>query len=108
MESNQIDTKSCPPPEFTDEAGGPIAGTTSPTDLGDPADATNARDFLRRIRAREPERYRQVLKRNPVNQNVTRDELSHELPYDATVGDEAGTLVVDRQQYRDWLTQQFR
>lgn len=128
MDRVQIDTNwVCPHPEFSANAVGPITGE-DPVDLGDPADASTADEFFRRIRARNPERYREVLKAHPVNSNVTRDELSHEVPLEQTrdrlyewatpdgpeviefVGqsDPNGSTLVDSKAHRDWLEQQYR
>ena len=53
--------------------------------------------FLRQARRRDPQRYREICRRYPVNLNVRRDELSREVPENP---DE-----LDRRSYRDWISQ---
>lgn len=134
MEQPQTETNQvCPHPEFTGAPKRLVVGE-DPVDLGDPADASTADEFFRRIRARNPERYWEVLESHSVNQNIRRDELSHEVPLDETgvrtfrweddrpssnnprvieyIGDRTAPTSararVDVKAHRDWLEQQHR
>lgn len=120
MQTEEIDNI-VPFPGSTGGPEGPMGGIgvcpvchRKLVDAGDPEAATSIRDFLRRSHAADPHHYHAVLKANPVNANVTRDEKSREVLTDFDLqtrddedSDHNARQQVDQRIYREWLSQQF-
>lgn len=79
---------------------------------------TTLREFLRWVKARDPRRYLEVLKKYPVNQHIFRDERSHELLTDFREGQSTARLKHDneldavakrvvRDQYLAWMAEEW-
>jgi hypothetical protein len=95
-------TDLCPPLELPAPAEGPIADEP-PTSLA---------EFLRWAKAKDPARYKRVLRKHKVNQHIDRDERSHEVltdfreAYDPDRGHhEAGPVrEINRRVYLEWTS----